>query len=67
MSDAVNEVFDLRPCAIIEKFNLRSPIYFPLASYGQMGREDLNVGWEKTDKVIKLKEIVKKIESQLKL
>lgn len=67
LSDAVNEVFDLRPCAIIEKFNLREPIYFPLASYGQMGREDLNVGWEKTDKVNELKEVVKKIESQLKL
>ena len=67
LSDAVNEVFDLRPCAIIEKFNLRAPIYFPLASYGQMGREDLNVGWEKTDKVNELKEVVKKTESQLKL
>lgn len=67
LSDAVNEVFDLRPCAIIEKFNLREPIYFPLASYGQMGREDLNVGWEKTDKVNELKEVVRKIESQLKL
>lgn len=61
LSCAVNEVFDLRPCAIIEKFNLRAPIYFPLASYGQMGREDLNVGWEKTDKSEELKKVVQVI------
>lgn len=61
LSRAVNEVFDLRPCAIIEKFNLRAPIYFPLASYGQMGREDLNVGWEKTDKSEELKKAMQVI------
>ncbi len=58
LSHVVGKIFDLRPCAIIDKFNLRSPIYFPLASYGQMGREDLNVGWEKTDKVEELKRAV---------
>ncbi len=59
LEKAVNEVFDLRPSAIIEKFNLKSPIYFSLASYGHMGREDLNVGWEKTDKVEELKKVLK--------
>lgn len=61
LSRAVSEIFDLRPCAIIEKFNLRDPIYFPLASYGQMGREDLNVGWEKTDKSEELKRAVQAV------
>jgi len=51
LAEAVEEVFDLRPCAIINQFNLRLPIYSSLSSYGHMGREDLNVGWEKTDKV----------------
>ena len=41
--------FDLRPSAIIDKLDLRSPIYSPLAAYGHMGREDLGVLWEKTD------------------
>ena len=53
----INKVFDLRPASIIEKFNLKSPIYFPLASYGHMGREDLNVGWEKLDKVQEIKKL----------
>lgn len=57
IEDIINKVFDLRPSSIIEKFNLRAPIYFPLASYGHMGREDLNVGWEKLDKVKDLKEL----------
>ncbi len=49
--EAVNKVFDLRPAAIIETLDLRKPIYRNLAAYGQMGREDLGVTWEKTDKV----------------
>lgn len=57
IEEIINKVFDLRPSSIIEKFNLRAPIYFPLASYGHMGREDLNVGWEKLDKVKDLKEL----------
>ena len=57
IEDIINKVFDLRPSSIIEKFNLRAPIYFPLASYGHIGREDLNVGWEKLDKVKDLKEL----------
>ncbi|MEE1280188.1 MAG: methionine adenosyltransferase [Oscillospiraceae bacterium] len=52
---AVNKVFDLRPSAIIRDLNLRSPIYKKLAAYGHMGREDLCVSWEKTDKVDDLK------------
>ena len=48
---AVNQVFDLRPTAIIRDLDLRKPIYRPLAAYGHMGREDLGVAWEKTDRV----------------
>ena len=54
LSDVVNEVFDLRPESIIKQFNLRSPIYTALSSYGHMGREDLGVAWEKTDKIDEL-------------
>ena len=52
---AVEKVFDLRPTAIIEKLDLRRPIYRELARYGHMGREDLDVGWEKTNMVEALK------------
>ena len=55
LSEIVTEVFDLRPAAIIEYLDLRRPIYRPLAAYGHMGRTDLNVPWEKTDKVDALK------------
>jgi S-adenosylmethionine synthetase len=48
---AVRTVFDFRPAAMIERLNLRSPQYYDLAAYGHMGREDLNVAWEKTNKV----------------
>lgn len=53
--DAVNKVFDLRPNAIIEALDLRKPIYKKLAAYGHMGREDLGVKWENTDKAEELK------------
>ncbi|MBE6662526.1 MAG: methionine adenosyltransferase [Ruminococcaceae bacterium] len=49
ISAAVSKHVDLRPAAIIEKFELRRPIYSELAAYGHMGREDLEVAWEKTD------------------
>ncbi len=52
---AITENFDLRPAAIIEKFNLRRPIYQKLAAYGHFGREDLDLPWEKTDKTDELK------------
>lgn len=51
IAEAIGKVFDLRPAAIIDLLNLRRPIYRQLAAYGHMGREDLDVQWEKTDKV----------------
>ena len=51
----VSEVFDLTPSGIIRDLDLRRPIYRQLAAYGHMGREDLEVGWEKTDRVDELK------------
>ena len=50
IEEIVNKIFDLRPEAIIKELDLRKPIYRHLASYGHMGREDLNVKWEMTDK-----------------
>ena len=55
---AVRKVFDLRPAAIIRDLDLRKPIYRQLAAYGHMGREDLGVAWEKTDRVEALKAAV---------
>ena len=52
---AVEKVFDLRPAAIIENLGLKKPIYRQLAAYGHMGREDLDVAWEKLDKIEELK------------
>ena len=53
--DVINKVFDLRPSAIIERLNLRRPIYRQVAAYGHMGREELNVPWEQLDMVDKIK------------
>lgn len=64
IADAVNEVFDLRPAAIINQLNLRKTKYRPLAAYGHMGREDLGVAWEKTDKVDEINAAVDKIMSK---
>ena len=47
----VTEEFDLRPYFIIRDLELIKPMYLPLASYGHMGREDLGVKWEDTDRV----------------
>ena len=58
LEDAVRKVFDLRPAAIIRDLDLRKPIYRKLAAYGHMGREDLGVSWEKTDRVKALKDAV---------
>ena len=55
LSEAVSKVFDLRPAAIIEMLDLRKPQYRQLAAYGHMGREDLGVAWEKTDKADAIK------------
>ena len=49
LSDIVCKTVDLRPAAIIRKFDLRRPIYKQIAAYGHMGREDLGMPWEKTD------------------
>ena len=55
LEEAVNQVFDLRPTAIIRDLGLRAPIYRGLAAYGHMGREDLGVKWEITDRAEALK------------
>ncbi len=55
IAEAVNKEFDLRPAAIIKALDLRKPQYRQVAAYGHMGREDLNVAWEKTDRVSDLK------------
>ncbi len=55
IADIVNKVFDLRPSAIIDRLDLRKPIYKNVAAYGHMGREDLGVSWEKTDMVDEIK------------
>lgn len=59
ISKAVNEVFDLRPAAIIRDLKLRETKYTPLTAYGHMGRTDIDVAWEKTDRVEALKKAVK--------
>ncbi len=55
IADAVTNEFDLRPSAIIKTLDLRKPQYKQVAAYGHMGREDLNVAWEKIDKAEALK------------
>ncbi|WP_177917814.1 methionine adenosyltransferase [uncultured Eubacterium sp.] len=55
ISEIVNKVFDLRPYAIIKALDLRKPIYKNVAAYGHMGREDLDVSWERTNKVDEIK------------
>jgi S-adenosylmethionine synthetase len=57
ISEAVSKVFDLRPTAIIRDLGLRAPQYRALAAYGHMGREDLGVAWEKTDRVDALRAV----------
>ena len=58
IEQAVEKVFDLTPAAIIRDLGLRKPIYRKLAAYGHMGREDLGVKWENTDRVDALKAAV---------
>ncbi len=59
ITNAVNKVFDLRPAAIIDNLKLRNPIYAPLSAYGHMGREELGVEWEKTNRTKELLEALK--------
>ncbi len=61
ISAAVDNVFDLRPAAIIDSLDLRKPIYYNLASLGHVGREDLGVKWELTNKTEELKKAVEDI------
>ena len=60
IASAVKKVFDCRPAAIIEELNLRNTKFLPTAAYGHMGRTDLNVKWEDTDKVEELKKALEK-------
>ena len=55
LENAVRKVFDLRPAAIIQNFDLCRPIYRQISNYGHMGREDLNLPWEQRDRVEALK------------
>lgn len=57
LADIVNKVFDLRPAAIIDTLKLRNPIYKQLAAYGHVGRTDIDVIWEHTDKAEEIKKL----------
>lgn len=59
IANAVKKVFDMTPSGIIEALDLRRPIYRQTAAYGHFGREDLNVSWEKCDKVDELLSAIK--------
>ena len=59
ISEAINQLVDLRPAAIIKKFDLRKPIYKQLAAYGHMGRDELSVKWAECDIADKLRELCK--------
>ncbi len=54
LAEIVRECFDLRPAAIISALNLRRPIYQQVAAYGHFGRTDLDLPWEKTDRMMEL-------------
>ena len=56
--EIINKVFDLRPAAIIDILDLRRPIYRQIAAYGHFGRNDLDLPWEKLDKVDEIKELI---------
>ena len=55
---SIVEVFDFRPGAIIDRFELQRPIYEPLSAYGHFGRTDLDLPWEKTDRTEELRKAV---------
>ena len=57
ITEIVNKVFDLRPAAIIRDLDLRRPIYAKTASYGHFGRTDIELPWEKTDKVEEIRKL----------
>ncbi len=58
ISEKISELVDLRPAAIIERFDLRRPIYCQVAAYGHMGREDISVPWETCDLIEPLSELL---------
>ena len=58
IEEIVSKVFDLRPAAIIDKLDLRRPIYRQTAAYGHFGRTDIDLPWEKTDKVDEIKALI---------
>ncbi|PRT77923.1 methionine adenosyltransferase [Streptococcus anginosus] len=60
IQEAVRQIFDLRPAGIIQMLDLKRPIYRQTAAYGQMGRTDIDLPWEKLDKVDALKAVVAK-------
>ena len=63
LARAVEQVFDFRPAAIIRDLDLRRPIYRQLAAYGHMGREDLGVRWEDTDRCDALRKAVESLQA----
>ena len=60
IANAVYQLFDLRPAAIISHLDLKRPIYRAVASYGHFGRPDLDLPWERTDKAAELKQLCEK-------
>lgn len=58
----IERCFDCRPCSIIEKFKLRRPIYGKISSYGHFGRIDLDLPWERLDKVKEIKDLAKSVQ-----
>lgn len=62
LASIVQSVFDLRPAAIIERFKLRRPIYRQVAAYGHFGRPELDLPWERLDKVEELKEAAERLQ-----
>ena len=63
LGEAVRKVFDFRPAAIIRDLDLRRPIYRKLAAYGHMGREDLGVRWEDTDRADALRQAAAELQA----
>ena len=59
LEKAARQIFDLRPAGIIQMLDLKRPIYRQTAAYGHMGRTDIDLPWERLDKVDALKEAVK--------
>jgi S-adenosylmethionine synthetase len=59
IAEMVTRHFDLRPAAIIDKLDLRRPIYRQVAAYGHFGRTDLDLTWERTDKAEELRDELK--------